>query len=435
MGATPTDSRLATTGTPYHIYASNKGESGPDVLPENLNGARFNTDAFVGHLTNKELIAVSKPAAGTKTSVALDPTDEWAQWLITIDADATVEVELQMPTTVDSAPPTIESFKITIKKLAGVALEFQSTQEVLGATFGKNGGQGVSRVPEPGLLPGDSAEIQVLVCGLDFSKLGAGVKTDVKALFEWVGLGPVTGTIPSFVPEMEASLSSSGGKGYKRNALWFDANTSYRTTTRLVFALGGDGLDKVKSLLTAAIPDFTITTFEAVATRITTAGDTAKGRVPVEQGGVAFALTCDITPPGKDKIEFAAGIEFRPNSAILTLNVLTKDAIARTVEWLASLAGIEIDIVKWMTENADVFTHFQLRRVTLALNTPVSGGATVMGAWLHVEVGATVGKKSDDESVLFLLTYGWSKGSGFGTFMGRLWNGSGSISIISTSQY
>lgn len=428
MGVEPDASSRALTAsdsnTPYHIYASNKGQSGPDVLPEKIGDERYNTDAFVGHLVNKELVLESKPVAETTTSVKLDTTDEWGKWLTTVDtSEATIEVKLQMPTTADSAPPVIESFKITLHKLGSTALEFESTQELLGATFGRNGGAGVSRVPPPGLLKGDTDEIQTLVCALNFTTLGAGVSTTVQTLFEWVGLGPVAKTVPSFVPQMEAKLLASQGGNLKRNAIWFDANTSYRTTTRLVFALGGDAFNKVKTLLTTAVPNFTIENFEAVATRITTGGVGSAGRIPVDQGQLTFSLTCAIEPPGKDKIEMNAGIEFRPNSAILTLNVLTKDAIARMVEWLASLAGIDIDIVKWLQDNADVFTHFQLRRLTLELNTPVTGSATVVGASLHVEVGATVGKKADDESVLFLLTYAWKRGSGFGTFMGRLWNG------------
>ncbi|KAF8535596.1 hypothetical protein BDD12DRAFT_892287 [Trichophaea hybrida] len=413
-GATDCSSSSSSENA-YHIYASNSGQSSSDkaqVLPDKIGPGRFNIDAFVGKLKNKELVLSSKPAAGEQSTTPLDSSDEWLKWLTEIDTPTTkIEVVAAMPKT-EGETIDIKSFKITLNK-PGEGLVFSSAPDVLSFGFDP------SRVPASGLISTDS-ENQILLCGLNPSS--PAVTTSVKALFEFVGLETIVKGLPNELPGIEAKLEPAKVVR-KRNALWFDANTDYRTTCRLEFTITGDALTKFEELLKSGVPDFKIGSLVAVARRQVTAGQTASGQIPVEQGKLIFSLDCTIQPKRKPEIKLAAGIEFNPNTALLTLKVLTRDALARTVEWLAGLVGIQIDIVDWLQKNTNVFSHFQLHRITLALDTSVLGKTTVSAAWLHVEVDAKIGKSSNDESVVFLLMYGWNRRApGFGTFIGSLWN-------------
>ncbi|MCJ1434524.1 hypothetical protein MMC27_003893 [Xylographa pallens] len=343
--------------------------------------------------------------------VLLDPNDEWGAWMqdcVGAQGFSMIKSGVISDASIGGFEFITQLLPITSQKSNATTttlplLTFTTDQTVLANTFDP------ATPPPLGIRNGATA----LVFGLDPSKILQPPNSTIKVsdLIAWVGLNDLlSGTlIASTIGPMTLNLpmSSDDAKGL-RNAIWFQPQAAYKTTTRLEFGLSStakDTLNSVFSLLGA----FQINSASLIARRssIWSSGTT---KVVFQSTG-SLVLTAEF--------EFSSygivfDVHFELNQSSVMVELILQSTSSKIIEWLTATLGIPssaFDFTNWLSNKAGSvqLASFDFRRVQLEFDPDPSTGKLAFAS-LTLDMELKVTCKS--QTLLFILTYKYAKGTG-----------------------
>ena len=414
----PMNRSLVATAAPiYSIYASSAGKSPGDNVQ--ILSPDSTVDKFVAALNPDKVIVLS---AAPNPSATLDASDETRQWFQNLDPEATGSVTVD-----DSGSKAIQSFEFTLSQPWPLA--FSSASDVLLFTFGATGLVGGdetgARIESPGIDPTGN----MLTCGLDFANTEDITGVKVKEVFEKANQLGMADFVPDAILNLELTLKKPNANDLaKRNALWFVPSADMRVETRLQFQLSR--FEDLQNLISDGLPGLTIEHADVVYKSKMLLAATENGEKPLYDGEVAFSIECSLSSDAT-KVTMLAGVEFTPSGMNFTFMFLSPDPLSGILKWLASLAEDEAieTLVKALLgkeENGNkVLPSADLRRLRVGLDTTRDPANPRLASFsFDIEVSANFGKKDNNDTPVFLITYNWDLSLGtFGTLTGQLWNG------------
>ncbi|PNY27034.1 Uncharacterized protein TCAP_03022 [Tolypocladium capitatum] len=395
----------------YYIFASSAGQTPGDnvhVLDEGSS-----TDAFVKTLNDANVIVLSGTPGPT---AGLDGSDETNKWFRQLDSTATGSVTLD-------GSKNVESFEFQLTK--PWPLTFSSASDVLLFTFGPpSGGVATGRIPPPGI---DVAG-RILTLGLDFGQTADISGNKLKDLFTYAEAAGMANYVPSELLDLAVTLKNPKQGDPKRNALWYVPASHRRITMRLQFQVPSFG--PLQDILGTTLRGFTLKSTDVIFTKDMMLAATESGQKPFFQGSIAFSVECSVKGDGStdQEVSMTAGIELSESSMTLTSMFETKDPLTGILMWLASLIGDDSleslvdDILNKTVNGAKVFPDFNLRMMTVSLDTKDPKNRKLSYFSFDIEVSANFGRGSGSKPVVFLISYNWDRiTGGFGRLTGQLW--------------
>ncbi|UKZ54366.1 hypothetical protein TrVGV298_008174 [Trichoderma virens] len=345
-------------------------------------------DSFVGSLHNARLDLASKPvvpAAGeTPKFFELDKADELYGWF----AASVGARKLQLAS---SAKNKIAEVELTQKLSFGGEMKFGTKH--LAHNFGQDPLRGLSEE-----MGGLVSPQNLLVLGLDPGCDALPVRmSDVVPL----PVMPDQAQNPEILELLAMPLSIDVRPG-SRNAIFFDPERSYRTVERLQYTGNSQSAAIMTKFLGARIPGISVTGVKVVSKHISTWTVTGGATVPSSRSRVASIWTGFI----KVDITFKQG-----------------NLLAQLLSWLATQVG-QLDLAALLeSETAKVILSKtpEPRRISITLPLAADGSlGEVSAVSVDIELLAKVGTLNDNNSILFLFTYAWSRVEG-SSLRGALW--------------
>lgn len=393
-----------STTEKFYIYSSKAGKSPGESVQ--VLSRDTNTDKFVSSLKDQVIILEARP----DPVGSFDSSDEWSKWLTKFNPTGELSLEVD-----DTA--AIRSFEFNFT--APWDIKFRSSTDALNFSFGAPpviGTDKAARLPVPGV----DQEGLMLYCGLVPSQ-NTVLKSTVRDLFDYVGIAGIVPSLPYDLPSWSVSLDMSNASE-KHNALWFNPSFGSQTTVRLQFRLDAEGI--LQELLNFALPGLKIQTADVICKKVLIAAEAETGPIGVDQGHVMFSVKCFVVPPDNHAVNMIAGIEFRKLDILLTFRLDSKDSLSGILHWLGGLISDELGFVKDLLNKDDLFEYFELRRMTIGLDTTEDAEKPKLSHFgIDIEVSATFGRGSDLKPVVFLVTYIWTEeGSRMGSIRGQFWN-------------
>lgn len=396
----------------YYIYSSHKeGAPGGDNIQVLTPGS--NVDNFVSKLTNMVIILQGPP---TKDNVLIkfDEKDIWATWMASLDEKGSLSLTFDNDTS-----KAITSFRYQFSDPWDIT--FSSDAGTLLYTYGTPAGiTDNERIPVPGLM----TDGLLLYMGLDTKITTKKIESTIEELYDFAGLEVAP---PSFLKDWKIFLDPSDtNNSGKRNAMWFDPVNFMQTVVRLRFSLDTNAKDNFQKLFDKVLPGLTFTAVDAVATRSAVLADTEKGAAPVENGRFYFLVESTVKPEGHDAVKLSASVKCYEAGYSLTLRFDTPGAISGLLAWVAGLVGAE-DAMKFIEGllGNEVFSGVNLRQIKIAIEKDEEAKKTSVSSFrVDFEISTSFGKKSESaQSVVFLISYHWSKSiGGSGSISGEFWN-------------
>lgn len=409
---TPSDS-----ANKYYIYSSKSGKTS-DANTKVLSEDKTNLDNFLDLLPD-EGITLSKLPSGKVAE--LDASDKWKTWMTNWDANCTLSITVD-----DNANMNIQSFEFHLT--TPYDLVFSSSASALLFSFGTSGA-GISP-------PGINNDGSPLYFGLDPSKSKAAT-TSIKDVFSFASLNGAVQRLPSPVVELKATFNPKEGSE-KRNALWFSPEEQLGATIRLQFGI--DDVRKFQDVLDNKLPGLKFTSVNLICKKEIALADTNQGQEALPTGGIAFDISCSITPNGGSNIDMILALEVSETEYDLTFNVkdpLHGDAFTGIIAWLLGLLpqGGGVDDIQKILEKDDIFKgYIHLRRLKVALDTVKKGSPELSSVTVEIEVSGKFGHGDNTQRAPFLVTYSWSASGGpLGSIMGDFWNCEFNCIVISSN--
>lgn len=408
MGLTKdTDSGGIATGSSssgkYYIYSSDAGKTPGENVQ--ILAPQTSTDKFVSSLKNKVIILEAKP----NPVADFDSSDEWSKWFTKFAPTAKLSLKVD-----DTTALNIQAFECKVTDPWNI--KFSSSTDALNFSFGPPAaGAGPARIPVPGL----SRDGSMLYCGIDHSEIGV-LKSTVKNLFEYVGLADRVSSLPSSLSGSSVTLDGQGASN-NHNALWFNPSFSFQTTVRLQFQL--DIATLLQDFLNSALPGLEIRTTYVICKKVVVPAEAESGPVSVDQGQVMFSVQCSLTTKGNPVVNMILGIEVKESLIKLTFKLGDQDSLWGILLWLGGLISEDLSSVKDLFTKDKAFEGFNLRQMTIGLETAENTEKPKLSNFkLVIEVSTNFGRGPDLKPVVFLVTYTWTKGGGkLGSIRGQLW--------------
>ncbi|KAK6524174.1 hypothetical protein TWF694_005834 [Orbilia ellipsospora] len=405
----PSDSNPAAA---WYIYSTATSSSVITPVTQDYSQTA-NTSSWDGIISTLHSAVLALTKDPTKTSpgevVPVDPSDEWGAWL----KDCVGAQGLSMITSGVSTDANIGAFEF-ITQLPPInpvesssssttppTLTFTTDEAVLTNTFSP------ATPPPFGIRDGSTA----LIFGLDASKTPPGNTVTISELIAWVGLNDLLSDkfIAAIIGPMTLNLptSSDAAKG-RRNAIWFQPQAAYKTTSRLEFDLSDDAKSSLNSVF-SILGTFKINSASLIARRssIWTSGATS---VVVQSIG-SLALTAEFEFSSYDIV---FDVNFELNQSSIVVELVLQSTTSKILDWLGSALGIPsdaFDFTKWLSGTAGSvqLPSFDFRRVQLEFSSdPNTGKLSFTSLTLDMELKVTCNK----QNLLFLLTYKYLAGSG-----------------------
>lgn len=401
---TDTDPGSSTAGSSltekYRIYSSDAGKTPGESVQ--ILALQTNTDKFVSSLKNKVIVLEEKP----NPVANFDSSDEWSKWFTKFGPTGKLSLKVD-----DTTAMNIQAFEFEFSD--PWKIKFSSSTEALNFSFGPPAaGTDPARIPVPGISGA------TLYCGLDPSDNGV-VKSTVKILFQYVGLADRVSSLPLSLSSSSVTLDGrSASKNY--NALWFNPSFGSQTTARLQFQL--DEAKILQDFLNSALPGLEIQTTYVTCKKVLVAAEAESGSVGVDQGQVIFSVQCSVTPKDAPAVNMIVGIELKESTIVLTFKIDDQDSLLGILLWLGGLISGDLRPVKDLLTKDRVVEDFNLRRMTICLETENAEEPKLSSFGLDIEVSVNFGLGPEQKPVVFLLTYAWTnEGDKLGSIRGQLW--------------
>jgi hypothetical protein len=392
---------------------------------------------FVDTLHSRVFSLAKTPVEGVPVPFAQD--DDWFHWLsrfctwdIKGGQDPSANVAMYMTADKwDMERKTLLKFSIEMTFVSGEILRFD-TDDGAKHTFDRTGeaDEPVSLVELTNML----ISRRTIVYGLN--KLKEPLQTTLEDVAKFISFDldrfPIVGAIIRNV-----ALTLDTNEDF-RNALWVRPGMEYQTHLRLQFHIDPTTLQEWLKSLSDAI---TIQRLLIIGRKQASYGYRAAKDVLMLQSSMQFL--CELSVPPIN-LQFDTGITVSEDrvSLCLTLKIpktkagiLAAQGTHRTMKdiagWLAGMLGSEIldvqDILKTATAKDGALDDNSImpRRVELLAKLDKIGNFSgVISAFIQIEACVKIGKPSvknlDQVPVVFLFTFGWSKGMGI-YLKGKLW--------------
>jgi len=293
--------------------------------------------------------------------------------------------------------------------------------------FGLQNGQ----APPFGVL----TDVKILVFGLDTTVWSAPATATLKQLLGFAGITQLDQS-PAVLFLRDISLSIPRCATGKRNAVWFEPLTSYRTTTRLEMDLDQKAIQTLNGYI-GVLGGLSITSASVIARRTST---WAPAQAPGNQPGASITSDGSVAFAGEFKVSgtvFDAAIKLHPEQIQLTLVLRTKvDALQTIFDFFKPVLGLEgsnFEFSSWLanTAGATSFEPPYIRRIVVVLdNEPASAGATAQTPGVgsvQIDLETRVNFSGGKSFAIFLMTYTWNKFDGGSTLSCCLWTAPGSL--------
>jgi hypothetical protein len=426
-GPEPVDPRTLTQEDGgYYLYASIVSPQSITILATQytiLSAGPLDAFLSVLHCANLCLVGPSPP--GPTGTTPLLPSDEFGYYLMTALQGEGMSI------TNAPGPSYVAGFSFAAAPISGRP----SDQAVLSFTtaavedaFGLQVGTG----PPQGILE----EAKTLVFGLDTSLWGAeGAAT--ATLAQLVQFANITYLEQSpalaFLGAIELVIANPATA--KRNAVWFEPLSSYRTTTRLQMDLSLDAVAQLNKYI-SAFPGLSIASAFAISRRTSVWAPAPPPEGAPPSANASITYDGSLTFGGELVLcntRFDAAVELLSTQTMLTLVLRDKvDVLGNLFSTLRSALGLQGDhfeFLDWLKKTAGntSFEFPYLRRIVVVMdNDPQSKGATSSTpglANLLIDLETRVNFSSGAFAV-FLITYTWSSegaGTSSNTLTASLW--------------
>jgi hypothetical protein len=413
----------------YYLYASIISPRSITVSATQytiLSTGPLNTLLSVLHCANLCLAGPSPPGPTGITPV-LD-SDEFGHYLM-----AALQAEglsiINAP-----GPSYVTGFSFAAAPISGSSADqavLPFTTAAVEDAFGLQPGTG----PPLGILE----DTRTLVFGLDTSVWGGdrGTGAATATLAQLVQFADITYLMDSpalvFLGPIELAIANPATG--KRNAVWFEPLSSYRTTTRLQMDLSGDAIARLNAYI-SAVPGLSIASAFAIARRtsVWSPAPPPEGAPPSPNASITYDGS--LTFGGEFVLcstRFDAAVELLSTQTVLTLVLRDKvDILGSLFSTLRSALGLQGDhfeFLDWLKKTAGN-TSFELpylRRIVVVMDNAsdsLGGTSSTPGlASLLIDLETRVNFSSGAFAV-FLITYTWSStdgGTGSNTLTAALW--------------
>ncbi|KAI1198695.1 putative transcriptional activator srcap-like protein [Nemania serpens] len=402
----------------YYIYSSKSGKS-PGDDTKVLSESEANLDNFLGLLPDRGITLSTRPSDNV---AELDDSDEWKTWMTNWDPNCTLSITVDNSTNLN-----IQSFEFHLTTPYEVV--FSSGADPLLFCFGTG-----AKIPSPGMYNDGSP----LYFGLDPVKSKAAT-TSIKDVFAFANLDGAAQRLPGPVAELKATFNPTNGSE-KRNGFWFTPDKQLETTIRLQFSI--DDADKFQDILENKLPGLQFTSVSLICKKAIALADQDEDEDALTTGGIAFEISCSITPSGGSGISMTLGLEVSETALDLTFNVkdpLHGDVFTSIITWLLDLLPSDggVGDIKKILDNGDIFQgYIHPRRLKIGLDT-TKGSPTLSSVNVDIEVSGKFGTGANTQRAPFLVSYSWYAGGGpLGVITGSFWNWyDSSAERILTPQY
>ncbi|WYZ36281.1 hypothetical protein EsH8_XII_000031 [Colletotrichum jinshuiense] len=364
-------------------------------------------DSFVGSLHNARLDLGEKPvvaAAGQPPRfVEFDKADELYGWFV-----ASVGArKLQLASSAEN-----KIAQVKLKKLSsGGEMEFGT--EHLAHNFGQAALSGLSKE-----MGGLVSPQNVLVLGLDPRCDVLSVRmSDVISL-------PMTSEEaqdPGLLEFLAMPLSLDVHPG-SRNAIFFDPERSYRTVQRLQYRGNSQSAAIMTNFLGARIPGINVVGVKIVSKHISMWTVTATGHGALIEEQSSINLECTMPSLG---LNVPSSVILSVQQGFIKVDITLKQGnlLAQLLTWLATQVGqldlaalLESETAKLILSNTP-----EPRRISITMPLMDDGSlGEVSAVSVDIELLAKAGTPNDNNSILFLFTYAWSRVEG-SSLRGALW--------------
>jgi hypothetical protein len=366
-----------------------------------------NLDALVSALHYKVIqvyVPSTLPTTGQANLYALQETDEWASWM-----KDTIKAQDMSIVVLSQSTPTFTGVQfglaIETSTLSGgdpPVLIFSTAKDVLDNTFSP------ATPPAMGLLSTPNA----IMFGLDVDHSTTGQITlaDIVNLMELDDLLNPKSSVLIALGHLLFKLPSTWDKATgRRNAVWFEPESAYRTSIRLQLDLDTTGFQIIKNYV-SFLKDIDITQAFIIARKTSTWTSGATQINVQSKGKLALSLSFSI----KD-FPFTTIFELEPSlmRATLVLDTDKADAVkalTAMLSWLAEQfhlgdADSFFDFTKYSGQSAQSTSvrKFLLRRITVEL-VPDDETKTAQLASFSVDMELELSFK-DKDPILCLVTY------------------------------
>ncbi|KAJ4294658.1 hypothetical protein N0V88_004887 [Collariella sp. IMI 366227] len=387
-----------------------------------LSAGPLNTFLSALHCAN---LCLSGPSPPGPTGVTqLLASDEFGLYLMTA-------LQGQSMSIINAPAPYVGGFSFVAAPISGSSTDkalLSFTTTAVEDAFGLAKGSG----PPLGVLE----ESKTLVFGLDTSVWkGVGEESATATLAQLVEFADITYLVqsPAVVFLSAIDLVITDPATGKRNAVWFEPLSSYRTTTRLEMDLSSDAVTELEKYI-SAFPGLSILSAFVIARKTST-----WAQAPPAQG---TAASSSITYNGSltfggdfvfNSTHFDTAIELQSNQITLVLVLRDKlDILADIFSALQPVLGLQGDhfeFLDWLKNTAGN-TSFELpylRRIVVIMDNELGskGGTSSTPGLASVQIDLeTRVNFSSGAFAIFLITYIWTReggGTSSNTLTAGLW--------------
>ncbi|KAK4153608.1 hypothetical protein C8A00DRAFT_33628 [Chaetomidium leptoderma] len=405
----------------YYLYASIVSAAAISVAAAQysiLSAGPLNSFLSVLHCANLCLVGPNPPGPTGGTTPLLE-SDEFGHYL-------TAALQAQAVSAINAPQSYVGGFSFAVAPISGspsdkAVLSF--TTAAVEDAFGLARGTG----PPMGILE----DVKTLVFGLDTSVWDPTTTTGTAtaSLAQLVQFADITylekSPAVAYLSDMQLAIPPSATG--KRNAVWFEPLSSYRTTTRLEMDLSSDAVGRLNKYV-AAFAGLSIVSAFAIARRTSIwtpaapqegpEGTPASASATISYGG---SLTFGGDFAISSGTHFDAAIELMPTQISLVLVLRDKvDILADIFTLLKPILGLQGDhfeFLDWLKATAGS-TSFQLpylRRIIADMDddSESKGGTSSTPGIASVQIDLeTCVNFSGGAFALFLITYTWTREAG-----------------------
>jgi hypothetical protein len=400
----------AETGeTGFYLYAKKiADETAPHTVV-----AATEQQLFIRHLHRQVIELVKQFDKNTEESVAFQPGDEMYTWFET-SVNATA---------LSARGKDTEVFHFDLKTslLAGSTIALEFSTDAIPLQFGITPANLITDIPISENW-GTVKKYPIMIFALaPLSSGSQNPKITTKNLYSSAGFD----STPLFDVDLELihPVSGSDKTLNRRNAVWFQPCSDYKTTLRLNFAVVE--LANLNTFLQSGSifgDNFQLKTADVVLKRNATYKIT-QGKYNAQiESTIAVVATAAVS--GSKPLEFSLIMVVSDGGAFQTILDFDEGAdIGAVLDWLAALMGIDSSFTDWL--NGEWMAAPKLSRVMLEFLN-VNNKTTFINGTVTFQVDFKWGTETPEEKAVFFFSYSWPPGR----LSGSLWPGKFRISFF-----